>query len=254
MTYDFGEKKTEINVKTGKEAPVYQTPKYKEAKASAIKAIESYNCVLSDSDFWILKNTTKSGGIMYSGLIISHNGCLKLNDAMPEDRRYKPECIAIDKDGYGGSLVYTYNSPEQGVYEVGEVNGKNCTNAYPYAMALKRCVDRAILKLSKLAYGGIYSDSEAEEFREPEREEKPKAKKEEPKPELPSIAVLPTSAFDNPRKALVEYCQAHDINIRDVSKHYGLDNSTPANKFIEVLAVLMEIESEENEGGVEDGK
>ena len=40
----------------------------------------------------------------------------------------------------------------------------NCQNDYPYAMAYKRLFDRVVLKLSKLAYSGIYSDSESEEF------------------------------------------------------------------------------------------
>ena len=31
-------------------------------------------------------------------------------------------------------------------------------------MAFKRCFDRVVLKVSKLAYAGIYSDSEADEF------------------------------------------------------------------------------------------
>jgi hypothetical protein len=37
-------------------------------------------------------------------------------------------------------------------------------------MAVKRCMDRVILKNCKLAYDGVYSDSEAEEFKEPEQD------------------------------------------------------------------------------------
>ena len=47
-------------------------------------------------------------------------------------------------------------------------------NAYPYAMAYKRLFDRVVLKLTKLAFSGIYSDSEAEEFARPEIDETPK--------------------------------------------------------------------------------
>ena len=171
--YNFGEKKTEYNAKTGKECGVWQSPKYIEAKKKAIEALESdmYKDVLSESDFWILTGLTKSGNVAYNGLIISHNGCLKINDALPVEKRFKPKCLSLDKEGYNGSLVYSYCNDEQGIYEVGEVSAKNCTNAYPYAMALKRCMDRVILKSSKLAYAGIYSDSEAEEFKnEPEEE------------------------------------------------------------------------------------
>lgn len=172
-SYNFGEKSTEWNAKVGKEVETFLTPKYKEAKKKAIEALESdmYKSVLSESDFWILMNTTKNGKMAYTGLIISHNGCLKINDALPAEKRFKPSCLTIDKDGFNKSLVYTYCNDEQGIYEVGEVSDKNCTNAYPYAMALKRCMDRVILKSSKLAYAGIYSDSEAEEFENDPKEE-----------------------------------------------------------------------------------
>lgn len=172
-SYNFGEKKTEYNIKLGKEVDVIQSPKYVEAKKKAIETLESdtYKNVLAESDFWILMNTTKSGKVMYTGLIISHNGCLKINDALPLDKRFKPSCIQITETGYKGSLVYSYINDDQGIYEVGEVNADNCKNAYPYAMALKRCIDRVILKSSRLAYSGIYSDSEAEEFKKPEETE-----------------------------------------------------------------------------------
>ena len=165
-TYNFGEKKTEnIN---GKTLPVeFITPKYKEARNKAIELLESdkYKGILETSDFWILVNTyANKTKAMYSGLIISHDGCLKINDVLDEELKFKPECMTLDKEGYNGSLVFTYNCPKQGIYEVGEVSKDNCKNDYPYAMALKRCMDRVILKNSKIAYSGIYSDSEADEF------------------------------------------------------------------------------------------
>ena len=170
--YTFGEKKTEYNPKLQKEVSVWQSPKYVEAKKKAIETLESneFREVLSEADFWILTGLTKSGNVAYNGLIISHNGCLKINDALPVEKKFKPSCLTIDKDGFNRSLVYTYCNDEQGIYEVGEVSDKNCTNAYPYAMALKRCMDRVILKSSKLAYAGIYSDSEAEEFKNEPKE------------------------------------------------------------------------------------
>lgn len=182
-TYNFGEKKTEnIN---GKTLPVeFITPKYKEARNKAIELLESdkYKGILETSDFWILVNTyANKTKAMYSGLIISHDGCLKINDVLDEELKFKPECMTFDKEGYNGSLVFTYNCPKQGIYEVGEVSKDNCKNDYPYAMALKRCMDRVILKNSKIAYSGIYSDSEADEFTkridEDVVEEKPKTTK-----------------------------------------------------------------------------
>lgn len=166
-TYDFGEKKEEnIN---GKKIPVeWITPKYKEAKNKAIELLESekYKGVLETSDFWILVNTySNKTKVMYSGLIISHDGCLKINDSLEDKLKFKPECMSLDKEGYNNSLVYTYSCPEQGLYEVGEVSKDNLKNGgYPYAMALKRCFDRVVLKNSKIAYSGIYSDSESDEF------------------------------------------------------------------------------------------
>ena len=160
--HNFGEKQSEYHAKAGKELPVWQGPKYLEAKKKAIEIIECGKYNVSDADFWILMNATKSGKMMYTGLIISHNGCLKINDVL--ESKFNPDCVSYDKDGYNGSLVFTYCNAEQGIYEVGEVSKSNCQNEYPYAMAYKRLFDRVVLKLSKLAYSGIYSDSESDEF------------------------------------------------------------------------------------------
>lgn len=162
MKHYFGEKETEFYAKAGKEIPVWQSPKYEVARQKAVEIIDSGKYGVVDADFWILMNATKSGKMMYTGLIISHNGCLKINDCLPS--KFDPECVTVDKEGYNGSLVYTYSNKAQGIYEVGEVSGKNCMNDYPYAMAYKRLFDRVVLKLSKLAYAGIYSDSESDEF------------------------------------------------------------------------------------------
>lgn len=159
---NFGEKATEYSQKHGKEVPVWQSPKYLESKAKAEEIINSQKYGVKESDFWILMNATKSGKMAYTGLIISHNGCLKINDCL--ESKFDPSCVTIDKEGYKGSLVYTYCNSAQGIYEVGEASATNCKNDYPYAMAFKRLFDRVVLKLSRLAYAGIYSDSEADEF------------------------------------------------------------------------------------------
>lgn len=162
--YNFGEKTEEV-IK-GKKLPVWQNPKYLEAKKKAIEIIEKYENV-TEGDFWILMRTYASGEkMMYTGLIISHNGCLKLNDTLDKDNRFSPESVTLDKEGYKGSLVYTYQNETQGIFEVGEVNKENCSNAYPYAMAYKRLFDRVVLKLTKIAYAGIYSEVEADDFKE----------------------------------------------------------------------------------------
>ncbi len=163
----FNEKKQEYSKKQGKEIEVWQSPKYIEARDKAIELIESKKYGLTEGDFWILMNETKTGKMGYSGLIISHNGCLKINDKL--ENKIKPDDFSVALNGYNNSLVYTYC--DEDVYEVGEVSKDNCTNAYPYAMAFKRCFDRAVLKKCKLAYAGVYSDSEAEEFSNKEDEE-----------------------------------------------------------------------------------
>jgi len=184
----FNEKEKEWSRKSSKEIPVWQTDKYKESRAKALEVIKSGKFGLAESDFWILMNETASGKMAYTGLILSHNGCLKVNDSL--DVKFRAECVSENTNGWGNSLVFTYNCPEQGLYEVGEVSAKNCKIDYPYAMAFKRLFDRVVLKLSKLAYAGIYGEDEADEFRnplnEPEPEKKRTAKKpEEPKPEAP---------------------------------------------------------------------
>ena len=228
------------------EAGSWQSPKYKEAVRKAVEVLESkqYKDVLSESDFWQLTGKTKTGKTAYNGLIISHNGCLKINDALPEEKRFKADCITLDKDGYGGSLVFTYVNPEQGIYEVGEVSRSNCTNAYPYAMALKRCMDRVILKNSKLAYAGIYSDSEAEEFKnEPKETEETKPEQTEER-ESYTVA-LPEGAMENPRAALVNYAKDHGLNINQIAKTHKLNNGSEPEAFLRVLAELIANEMEE---------
>lgn len=184
--FDFNEKKEEefydSEQKRVVKLPVWQSPKYLESKKKAIEIIEAKIYGVSEGDFWILKNKTKSNKIAYTGLIISHNGCLKINDALDEKKRFKPSCLKRTQNEFANSLVYEYCNDEQGIYEVGEVNVKNCKNEYPFAMALKRCFDRVVLKNSKLAYAGIYSDSEADEFAEQLEGANSPAKKAEQEP------------------------------------------------------------------------
>ena len=219
----------------------WQSPKYIEATKKAIETLESeqYKNVLTEADFWQLTGKTKSGNIAYNGLIISHNGCLKINDSLPEEKRFKPSCITCEINGYGGTLVYTYINDDQGIYEVGEVSKSNCTNSYPYAMALKRCMDRVILKNSRLAYAGIYSDSEAEEFKnEPKETTPPEQKTESADTDL---IVLPEGAMENPRKALVDYCKDKGIDINEVARIHKLNNTSKPGQFLEALSELVSI-------------
>jgi len=167
----FDEKKEEYSSKQGKNIPVYITNKYQSAKKKAIELINEDKYGLQESDFWILMNETKTEKMQYSGLILSHTGCLKINDSLEDKLKFKPSSVVVNETGYKNELVYTYINDEQGIYEVGEVSDKNCRNDYPYAMALKRCFDRVVLKNSKLAFSGVYSESEgADENKENDEE------------------------------------------------------------------------------------
>ena len=223
---NFGEKKTEYSPKHGKEVPVWQSPKYEESKAKAIEIIKSGKYGVQESDFWILMNITKSEKMAYTGLIISHNGCLKINDCL--ESKFDPSCVTVDKEGYKGSLVYTYCNKEQGIYEVGEVSGSNCKNEYPYAMAYKRLFDRVVLKLSKLAYAGIYSDSEADEFaqRLDADPDKKVAKQESPQQEAAAREQTPGGYgySANPQAPVCSECgceitaNVHDYSIKQYKR------------------------------------
>lgn len=163
--YDFGEKAKE-NYKTKDgwtELEVWQTPRYLASKEKAIELIESGNYSLDTGDFWILKN---QGGkkLCYTGLIISHNGCLKINDKLSPELKFKPSCVGFLRDAGEKDKVLSYINEEQGIYEFGEISVKNCTNDYPYAMLIKRLMDRVILKNSKVGFFGIYSESESDDF------------------------------------------------------------------------------------------
>ena len=154
----FGEKKTE-NIK-GTECPVWQTPKYELSKQKALEIIDSDKYGIQEGDFWILMNTYANGQkVAYTGLILSHNGCLKINDKLEDGFRAE----YLSREWLNGSLIYEYNDGT--LYEVGEVSPNNCKNDYPYAMAFKRCFDRVVLKKSKLAFSNIYSEVEADEFK-----------------------------------------------------------------------------------------
>jgi hypothetical protein len=62
-------------------------------------------------------------------------------------------------------LVTGRNQLGAEAWSFGEAAPKNNKNAYPYSMAEKRAKDRVALKLLKL-HGLVYSEAEADEFRE----------------------------------------------------------------------------------------
>ena len=71
----------------------------------------------------------------------------------PEEGRYVVQCFARRPMPYGGELT---------VQTFGEVSKANNRNAYPIAMAEKRAVSRAVLKLAGLYKEGMYGEDEME--------------------------------------------------------------------------------------------
>lgn len=163
LKHYFGEQESESS--GGQNLPVWQSPKFILSRAKACELIDSGKYGLNDSDFWILKNKTKSGKMGYTGLIISHNGCLKINEVLRNDgNAYDPSCISeIKQSPYTGGIYMTYCDNE--VFEVAEATKDTVKNSYPLAILVKRLVDRVILKKSKIAFDGIYSEDESDDFK-----------------------------------------------------------------------------------------
>lgn len=159
--YDFGERTMENNIE------VIQTPKYKYSKENVIKLIEKFNGLLSENDFWILKNFNKNKtNLFYSGLIITHEALIKINDTLSENEKFNQSYCSdptpyeyLNKKG----MFMEYRDKRDGMYEVGEISENNCKNEYPFAMLLKRTFDRVVKRKAKLSY--LYSESEADEFK-----------------------------------------------------------------------------------------
>ncbi len=158
--YNFGEK-TSVKVK-GKSYSVIQTAKYLRSKQKACELINSGKYGLETSDFWILQNAYNET-MLYSGLIITHTGCLKINDALPTVQKFNPRCAGEPfYSEYSKGLVINYVDDE--IRVSAEVSESNCKNSYPYAMLDKRLFDRVVLLKSKIAYDGIYSEAESDGF------------------------------------------------------------------------------------------
>ncbi len=157
QTHNFGEKEIENGVK------VWLAPTFITSRNKAIEMIDNGKYGLCDSDFWILKNKMRNGGIAYTSLIISHNGCLKVNSRLPEDKRFMSKYLGQPEPSpFDDAIIITYDDGE--MREYGEVSKTNCKNDYPMAMLLKRVMDRVILKKSELAFSGIYSEVESDNF------------------------------------------------------------------------------------------
>lgn len=162
--HNFGENLQEyVN---GEYLQVIVSDKYKASRNKAVEMIDSGKYKgLDDSCFWILMNKTKSGKMMYSGLIISHDGMQIINDNLTN--KVNPKCFSEPiKSEYKDNCMYmTYCDDD--TKEYGEISKDNCKNEYPYAMLYKRTFDRVVKAKAKMY--GIYSEEEADEFKRVEK-------------------------------------------------------------------------------------
>ena len=124
------------------------------------KLRKEYN--LNGGDFWEVR-----GGAW----AIKHKACEKIEDAIKVEWA-DPQLIETDSSKAVSMIVFG-KVGNVTKWATGEASPKNNKNAYPWAMAEKRAKDRVILKLAGVA-GDLYSDAEADDFKEPEPKSTPR--------------------------------------------------------------------------------
>jgi len=116
---------------------------------------KKYN--LGKNDFWELKRGKKS---MW---IITHDAVEKI--AIIENIELtKFEVLNTELDF--ARFLITMQKGDKSIVSVGEASTKNCTSNYYGCMAEKRGIDRCVLKLINAYEYGIYSDVEADAFKQ----------------------------------------------------------------------------------------
>jgi len=85
-----------------------------------------------------------------------------------------PTVLEGDGQGRTVALMGTAQLNDRVEWSIGEASPHNNKNAYPWAIAEKRLKGRLTLKLL-CAYGDVYSEEEAEDFRQPVRQPTPMA-------------------------------------------------------------------------------
>jgi len=116
---------------------------------------KKYN--LGKDDFWELKRGQRS---MW---IITHDAIEKI--AIIENIELtKFEVLNTEVDF--ARFLITMQKGDRTIISVGEASTKNCTSNYYGCMAEKRGIDRCVLKLINAYEYGIYSDVEADAFKQ----------------------------------------------------------------------------------------
>jgi len=120
------------------------------------KALEKYDIPWSSKSCWQHKQSKK--------WILLHTYCEKL--AARAGVKYDaPVVVEADTKGGVAVVLVTGHLGDRTEWTYGEANPKNCTMAYPFALAEKRAKDKVILKLIGL-HGSVYSEAEAEDFKD----------------------------------------------------------------------------------------
>lgn len=118
----------------------------------------------------------------------------------------KPDIIKNNVEEGFVAMCVTGTDGDKTEWSIGEASPYNSKNSYPFAMSEKRAKDRVILKLIG-ASGFVYSEEEAESFKNPNRhvEQKQQVKQEEPPPFEPdpnSVSILQQDLTDDQMRNL----------------------------------------------------
>ncbi len=116
---------------------------------------KKYN--LGKNDFWELKRGSKS---MW---IITHDAIEKI--AIIENIELTNFEVLNTEVDFARFLI-TMQKGDKSIVSIGEASTKNCTSNYYGCMAEKRGIDRCVLKLINAYEYGIYSDVEADAFKQ----------------------------------------------------------------------------------------
>jgi hypothetical protein len=111
---------------------------------------------LSREDFWELPQK--------KGTWIAKHAALEVAAVKAGIRFDLP--VILEANGAEGTAAVCVQGELEGrfIWSIGEASPKNCKNAYPWAMAEKRAIDRVILKLIGI-HGLVYSEEEADDFK-----------------------------------------------------------------------------------------
>lgn len=182
-------------------------------KSAIVELFKSFKAPISQDDIWQVQGAT----------VIKHKALEKLAAAAgiwfdkPTILRAERDEAVIMCVGHIGESRTEWSIGEALVNVNYRVTGKMA--AYVYAMAEKRAKDRVILKLAGLH--GIYSEDEADEFKDA-----PPAAKSQPKPPEPS----------NTAKVMIATIDS--LETRDQVKDWIFANKAEADKLADGEAVI----------------